>query len=289
MLGDGDIVHCPQYILHAGETGEEYRAEFRINSPELGMRWVSSHGTWTRNAEGKHTVMIGADLDITERRQAADELRAFALRLESAQDDERSIIAREVHDDLGQALTVLRMDSSRLARMAAGQPEMESLVREMTEVIDSTLQRTRSIAVALHPSALEDLGLAAAIEIHVKHFVRRTNLEAELDLQSVSPRVDRGRARAAYRVMQESLTNIVRHAEAKHVTVRLVEQEDELVLEVTDDGCGIAPERLAGAGSLGLLGMRERAAVFGGTVAFSNVDPCGTRVTLRLPLEVHEG
>ena len=269
----------------AADTGTDYRAEFRIRSADGDERWISSQGHWMRDADGRHVVMIGADLDITERRQAANDLRAFALRLESAQDAERSAIAREVHDELGQALTVLRMDSTRLAKLTASSPELTDLVREMTEVIDSTLQRTRSIAIALHPSALDDLGLAAAIEIHVNHVARRTTIEMSLDLQPVSARVDRARARAAYRVLQESLTNVVRHAGATHLTVRLAEHTSELVLQVQDDGCGIKPEQLTGGGSLGLLGMRERAAAFGGRVSFAAVEPSGTRVTLHLPLE----
>ena len=177
-----------------------------------------------------------------------------------------------------------RMDSSRLAKLCATNPPLLALVQEMTEVIDATLQRTRSIAIALHPTALEDLGLAGAIEIHVTHVIRRTGLDATLDLSPVSDRVDRARARAAYRVMQECLTNVVRHAQATRVTIRLAEEDTELVLEVADDGCGIKPAQLSGTGSLGLIGMRERAEAFNGTVVVAAQEPCGTRAILRLPL-----
>jgi PAS domain S-box-containing protein len=272
-------------LREAAATREDYSAEFRILSPEHEIRWISSQGHWTRDGYGESQVMIGADLDITERRQTANELRALALRLDAAQDEERATIARELHDDLGQALTVLRMDSTRLARLTADAPQLATIVSDMTEVIDATLQRTRSIATALHPTALDDLGLAAAIELHANHVARRTGLSMTLALAPVSPRVDIGRARAAYRVMQESITNVVRHAEAKHVTIRLAESDSDLLLEVSDDGCGIQPAQLVGSGSLGLLGMRERAAAFGGHVDFTALEPCGTAVTLHLPLE----
>ncbi len=284
LVHPDDRVWVTNRLRVASATGTDYQAEFRVRAPDGSTRWISSQGHWTRDAEGAPRVMIGADLDITARRQAAQELRAFAQRLDSAQDAERATIAREVHDDLGQALTVLRMDSSRLARMSTSNPELSALVGEMTELIDSTLQKTRSIATALHPSALEDLGLAAAIEIHVTHVARRASLSATLELVPVSARVDRERARAAYRVMQESLTNVVRHADATQVVIRLDEHDAELVLEVTDDGCGIRPDQLSGTGSLGLIGMRERAAAFDGTVHIAAQEPCGTAVTLRLPL-----
>ncbi|MEP7000913.1 MAG: PAS domain-containing protein [bacterium] len=274
-----------QRLRESVTRGIDYQAEFRIVSPEQEVRWVLSQGHWSLDEHGAPEVMIGADLDITERRSTANELRALALRLDSVQDAERASIAREVHDDLGQALTVLRMDSTRLGRLTTENPEINTLVAEMTEVIDATLQRTRSIAMALHPSALDDLGLAAAIELHATLVARRTGLAMTLELDPVN--VEIGRARAAYRVMQESLTNIVRHAEAISVVLRLSERAGELLLDVIDDGCGIKPGQLGGAGSLGLLGMRERAAAFGGSVQIVALDVCGTAVKLRLPLPMN--
>ncbi|MEO8620131.1 MAG: PAS domain-containing protein [bacterium] len=277
-----DRAWVTQRLRESAARGIDYQAEFRIVSPDQEVRWVSSQGHWSLDASGAPEVMIGADLDITERRATANELRALALRLDSVQDAERATIAREVHDDLGQALTVLRMDSTRLGRLTTENPELTALVAEMTDVIDATLQRTRSIAMALHPTVLDDLGLGAAIELHAALVARRTGLEMTLELEPVT--VDIGRARAAYRVMQESLTNVVRHAEAKSVIIRLTGHAEELLLEVIDDGCGIQPGQLGGAGSLGLLGMRERAAAFGGSVQIVALDVCGTAVKLRLPL-----
>jgi signal transduction histidine kinase len=168
--------------------------------------------------------------------------------------------------------------------MTASTPAAGALVAEMTSLIDATLQQTRSIATALHPSALDDLGLAAAIEIHVGHIARRGSLHATLDLAEVDGVVDRARAGTAYRVLQECLTNVVRHAHASAVTVRLAQVESALLLEVSDDGRGITNEQLAGTGSLGLLGMRERAAAFNGTLTVTRAAPRGTTVRLRLPL-----
>jgi len=222
--------------------------------------------------------------DITSRRRSAEQLRALALKLESVQEAERSAIAREVHDELGQALTALRMDASRLSRMVSGQPDAAALVSEMTAAIDASLKEARSIATALHPTALDDLGIVAAIELHVTQVARRAGLKAELALDPVWS-VDRARSGAVYRVLQESLTNVVRHAQATAVSVRLTASESEVVLTVDDDGRGIEPRELERTGSLGLLGMRERAAAFHGTIAVTRREPRGTRVTLRLPLE----
>jgi two-component system sensor histidine kinase UhpB len=222
--------------------------------------------------------------DITARHQATEDLRMLALRLESAQEAVRAAIAREVHDDLGQMLTVLRMDASRLGRLTSGTPEIAGLVKQMTETIDATLETARSVARDLHPTALEDLGLAAAIEMHVERVARRANLESTLELSESDGRIDRSVARAAFRILQESLTNVVRHAESSAVTVRLAVSNSELELEVTDNGRGIAEDALSRQGSFGLLSMRERAAAFEGSVTVMAAHPRGTRVLLRMPI-----
>jgi PAS domain S-box-containing protein len=222
--------------------------------------------------------------DITPERTSAAQLRALMLKVESVQDAERSAIARDVHDELGQALTVLRMDATRLSRLTAATPAAAELVAEMTAAIDHTLQEARSIATALHPTALDDLGLNAAVEIHATQVARRAGLALTLDLAPTSLRVDRARAGAAYRVLQESLTNVVRHAAASSVVVRLGQSGSDLVLEIADDGRGMPPGERRRHGSLGLLGMRERAVVFGGSVDIGAASSGGTVVTLRLPL-----
>ena len=221
--------------------------------------------------------------DVTSRHRASDQLRALALRLETAHELTSAAIAREVHDELGQSLTVLRMDVTRLAHHVPPDAAFSAIVADMSGVIDETLQRARSIARALHPTALDDLGLAAAIEMHAAHVARRTQLRTVLDLSPVDRELDRTRAGAAYRIFQESMTNIIRHAHATTVSVRLYRSAAQLVLEITDDGIGITVEDMERVGSLGLLSMRERAIAINGTVTIERAHPRGTTVKLELP------
>ena len=229
--------------------------------------------------------LIGTCQDITERRNTANQLRALALRLESAQQEERAAIAREVHDHLGQLLTALKMDVSRLGRMPGHAPPAAALIAEVSSGIDGTLQETRSIARMLHPQALDDLGLVAAVELHATQVLRRAGLQGILDLSLHDEAVDKPRAGAVYRILQESLTNVVRHAGATSVTVRLAESDGGLLLEVIDDGRGLPDPPATSATSLGLVGMRERAMVFDGELSVSTLASGGTMVRLRLPLD----
>jgi signal transduction histidine kinase len=224
--------------------------------------------------------------DVTERRRSTEALRAFALRLEAVQLSERAAIAREIHDVVGQSLTVLRLDASRIASLCTPNTIAHTLVGEMIGLIDDSLRGSRSIAMALHPIALDDLGLVGAIEIHVGHVARRANIHATLDLDEGLPDVGRALSGAAYRVLQESLTNVVRHAHATEIVVRLAESEGNLILEITDNGGGTSASALNSFGSLGLVSMRERAAALDGTLEICSVEPHGTRVTMSLPLEM---
>lgn len=220
--------------------------------------------------------------DVTDSYRAATALRMFAQNIEAAQDAERTAIARELHDDIGQALTALRMDAARLNRMSAGDSAASGVAAGMIALVDNTLEATRALAMALHPVALDDIGLSAAIEIHLGHTARRADLAISCDLADVEP-IEAARAKAVYRILQESVTNIVRHAEATRVRVRLAAADGEVVLEVTDDGVGIADEKRDRPG-FGIAGMRERAAALDGTLMIARVAPHGTRIRLRLPL-----
>jgi PAS domain S-box-containing protein len=224
--------------------------------------------------------------DVTEHRRIMESLRTFALRVDAVQDAERSAIAREVHDEIGQSLTALRMDAKRLSILCSGDEERRALVIEMMQLIDDTLESVRNVAVALHPIALDDLGLAAAVEIQVGHVARRARLRVALDLDEDVPGASRPQARVAYRVLQECLTNVVRHARAEQVSVYLARNEKGLTLEVADDGIGIDLARIDPPGAsatLGLLSMRERAATLDGSLTVVRIAPHGTRITLHLP------
>jgi len=229
--------------------------------------------------------------DITERKRAEDKLRKsyeqlhqFAVHLQSAREEERSRIAREIHDELGQALTGLKFDISWIGKkLPEGTGELESKTKEMGKLIDGTIQMVRRISSELRPGVLDRLGLAAAIEWQVQEFQNRTGIRCTLSPNFEDMRLDRDRATAVFRILQEALTNVARHANATAVNVSLRFESGNLILEVRDDGKGIPESALLDPKSLGLLGMKERAFAFGGRVNIASNPGKGTRVILDIP------
>jgi signal transduction histidine kinase len=215
-------------------------------------------------------------------------LRALSARLESLREEERSRIAREIHDELGQTLTGLKMDlrwvEKRLSRESGPSlnPVLDKIV-EAGELIDATIASVQRISTELRPSALEDLGLSTALKQEAQRFQERTGIACKLRAPELPSALSRQVATAMFRIFQEALTNVARHAVAKEVQVELSEARGQLVLQVADDGKGIRPSDLTDPKSLGLLGMRERAELLGGEVTFQPGAQCGTVVTLRVP------
>ena len=230
--------------------------------------------------------------DITQRKHADDalkaqqvELRELSARMLEAREDEKTAIARELHDELGQLLTALKMDLAWLReRVPPG--EVSDRARQMGAALDQTVTSMRRIAADLRPLMLDDLGLADAAGWLVEDFAQRSGVACTLDKppESGLDDVERSVATAVYRALQESLTNIARHAGAKHAWIQLGIEDGAVRLEVEDDGRGISPEALANARSLGLKGMRERVLYLGGTVEVARAPRGGTRVRVRAPL-----
>jgi PAS domain S-box-containing protein len=233
--------------------------------------------------------------DITLRKQSEDmlrrqqqELRELSAQALETREEEKTLIARELHDELGQLLTALKMDLAWLReRLPAAEDRLGDKARQMSELLDQTVASVRRISADLRPLMLDDLGLTDAAGWLVEDFARRSGVECRIDLgpHELLDAVGRNIAIAVYRVLQESLTNIARHAGAKHAWMSLELVGGELRLEVEDDGRGIAPADLAKARSLGLKGMRERAHYLGGEFEVSRAARGGTRVQLRLPLQ----
>ena len=220
-----------------------------------------------------------------EQVQAARErLRDLASYLQAAREEERAHIAREIHDEFGQALSALNMDLSWLSkRLPADQPGLAEKASAMSDLIDSTIQTMRRVATELRPGLLDDLGLAATMEWQAQEFAERTGIDCDLYLSDEEIVLDRDLATAIFRIFQETLTNVARHAEATEVHVELEDRPDELVLTVRDNGKGITESQLSDPRSLGLMGIRERAHSWGGEVAFQGIPGQGTTVTVRIP------
>jgi signal transduction histidine kinase len=219
-----------------------------------------------------------------EVRAGREQLRNLTGYLQTAREEERAYIAREIHDEFGQALTALKMDLAWLTkRLPAGSLPLAEKAGDMSDLIDSTIQTVRRVATELRPGLLDDLGLAAAIEWQAQELTERTGINCELYLGDEDIVLERDLATAIFRIFQETLTNVARHAEATEVRVELEDSPDELVLIVRDNGKGIAPSQVADPRSLGLIGMRERAHSWGGDVTFQSLPGQGTVVTVRAP------
>jgi two-component system, NarL family, sensor histidine kinase UhpB len=258
-------------------------------------RWCETFKTPILDQNGKVLGTTGFARDITERqrldkelRAQREQLRALAAHVESVREDERVRIAREIHDELGQSLTCMSMDLAFLERQlpkGQGSEQATARVAALAEMIKETVQTVRRISSELRPSILDDLGLAAGLEWLGRDFETRTGLRCAVSVPNnieISPE----RGIAVFRMCQEALTNVARHANATHVSIDLVEADGQLTLEVRDNGRGISPQELQGHASFGLLGMRERATLLGGTATITGQPGKGTSVEVQVP--VHE-
>ncbi len=226
----------------------------------------------------------------SEERMHDDEnkLKALSDRLLEVQEEERSRIARELHDDLGQSLTALKMDVVGLLEQSAPVNGQSAIARRILRTLDATVTSVQRISSELRPSMLDDLGLGVALEYEARMFEERTGVECELSLPpdvEVEPNV----ATAIFRIVQEALTNVARHSNAARVEIRLRERANELLLEIRDDGRGVTAAEASHPSSLGLIGMRERADLIGGTVLFEGVPGRGTIVSVRIPRRAAAG
>ncbi len=235
--------------------------------------------------------------DITERKRAEaalrtseEQLRALSARLQSAREEEGTRIAREIHDELGGALTGLKWDLEGIDKVLselgrANQfDEQREQIRSMTGLIESTINTVRRIASELRPGVLDDLGLVAAIEWQAQQFQARTGIQCDCVASADVVELNRERATAFFRILQEILTNVIRHASATRVDIELQEQDGELQLRVSDNGRGITAAEVENTSSLGLLGMQERALLVGGVVAIAGEAGLGTTVIARVPV-----
>jgi signal transduction histidine kinase len=213
-----------------------------------------------------------------------EQLRSFAAYLESVREEERAKIAREIHDELGQALTALRIDVSRLAsRPPEDHADMLRRAGDMLGIVDATIQSVRRISTELRPGILDDLGLVAAIEWQAQEFESRTGILCQLTVTGMDFDLDRALGTTLFRIVQEALTNVARHAAATRVQVSLDGAGDRLCLAIRDNGRGMSDAALADRRSLGIMGMRERVRLRGGTLTIASPPGRGTTIAVEIP------
>ena len=264
----------------------DFEAQIRLKSGEERTLLISVERI---ELDGQVCLLHVAN-DVTLRHRAEETLRALSARLRSAREEEGTRIAREIHDELGGALTGLKWDLERIDTMLAAStsgslvPDLHERIGDMTTTIETTITTIRRIASELRPGVLDDLGLVAAIEWQVEQFQARTGLKCHWTNTANEVELDREKSTAVFRILQEILTNVLRHAQATNLYVRLSRTRHHLELEVKDDGCGITKSQRINSQSLGLLGMKERALLVGGEVHISGKEGQGTTVLVRVPL-----
>ena len=267
-----------------------YEHAIRVSGDQI--RWIHWNLRAFVDNDGDVREYQGIGHDITARKESEEllqtsheNLRNLAKRLQEIREEERTRIARDIHDELGQALTGLKMDLFWLRdRLPKTWKQLPQRTQAMISLIDSTIDFMRKLSTELRPAMLDDLGLEAAIEWQVQEFAARTDCTYVLDLGISNLRPDRDRDTAIFRVLQEALTNILRHAKADHVEIKLDVIDWELVLTVKDNGVGIRETDKTSSGSLGLISMQERAASLDGRFSIETMDGGGTAVTFALPV-----
>ena len=222
-------------------------------------------------------------------RTSEENLRALAVHLQSVREEERIHIAREIHDELGQALTGLKFDLNSFAKgfqadSAESRAEKE---KALCVAIDRIINSVRRISSGLRPEVLDEIGLGAALEWQAREFQRRTGIRCQLKIDPAFTDPDKERSTALFRIYQELLTNVARHANATRVNVSLADGET-LALTVEDNGRGIREDELNGTRSLGFLGLRERVLAFGGTIEVKGDEGKGTRVSVSIPMTANQ-
>ena len=230
--------------------------------------------------------------DITLRKRAEEALRALSAKLRSAREEEGTRIAREIHDELGAALTGLKWDLEKIDRTlnsttnGSRLPEVRKRIGTMTTLLDTTISTVRRIASELRPGMLDDLGLVAAIEWQVQQFELRTGIQGHWanKASEIEVHLSHEKATAVFRILQEILTNVLRHARANNLYIKLSETKEYFEMEVRDDGQGITESQRINSRSLGILGMQERALLVGGEVNINGEEGVGTTVVVRVPL-----
>lgn len=283
-----DLPGLEHRVKEALAARSVYHFEFRAVWPDGAVRWVGGHGLGRYDDAGNPVRMLGVVQDVTFRREAEETRRNLLQRLISAQEDERARIARDLHDGVGQSLTSLLLGLRVLAN-ATKRREVRSAAKHLRQITAGVLDEVRNLARGLRPSVLDDLGFIAALERYAADFSRAHGVRIELHLEGAgSVRLPSAVETALYRILQEALANVAKHAAARTVSLAFRRLPRAVELSVTDDGCGFdATDRARGllrADHFGLTSMHERASLLGGEFAVESSPGAGTTVRVVIPL-----
>ena len=283
---------CFKYVLNSGKTDSYTTIYYTESGEELYFQVMVGPVFKEKKIAG----VVSSARDITPQKiaekrihESHTRLRNLAERLQMIREEERAAVSREIHDDLGQVLTALKMDISSLqSKSNLGKDELNARTEKMIELVNSSIQTVKRISTELRPGILDDLGLFPAIEWQVEEFQNRTGINCQLEIEGEMNLSEDEVSIAVFRIFQETLTNITRHANATQTVIKLFCSDKYLTLEVRDNGKGISAEQLYGPRSLGILGMRERVHILRGEFEISGEASGGTKVQVKIPLRNKE-
>jgi len=289
------LMPCTEYI-------ERLQRVMRTRQPDrMLLEWIMPDGSiashlmhavaeFDENGEVSGALVIGhniTELKATERRleDSRVQLQRLTYHREEAREEERRRVAREIHDELGQLLSVLRLGISTLDyRYGDANPDLRNKTAKMGNVIDQAIDMIHTLATRLRPAVIES-GIMLAVEWLVQEFSKSTGIRCEFDIPKTEIDLDKDNALALFRIVQESMTNILRHAEATHVVVALSQYEQALTLEISDNGKGFVPEKIGKSGTFGIIGMQERVLMMDGTLVIDSAPGKGTVLRIIVPLK----
>jgi two-component system, NarL family, sensor histidine kinase UhpB len=275
--------HVP-FIFVSGKMGEELAIEtLKSGATDYVLKdRIARLVPSVRRALREESEKLERRKAVEELRRSHEQLRHLAAHLQSVREEERAGVAREIHDELGQALTALKMDLSMVVDRLDDADAVRQLKEDMA-LIDTTVQTVKKICTELRPALLDHLGLGAAIEWQAGEFQKRSGIKCDVSLEPDDFSVDIDLSSALFRIFQEALTNVLRHARATRVEAMLCERDDNFVMMISDNGIGITKEQLSKANSFGLLGMRERVYAWKGDVFIEGTQNKGTTIKVIIP------
>ncbi len=262
----------------------DYQADYRVLLPDGTQRWIVIRGRMSQDSHGKPARMLGTAIDITERKRTEAALRDLSGRLINAHEEERARLARELHDDLTQRLARLAIDAGSVANRADGVSAAETM-RSVRDGLVHLSEDIHALSYRLHPAVLEDLGLAEALKAECERFSRQESIPANVTLRELPTVIPPETALCLFRVTQEALRNVARHAKAPTVKVSMQALDGGLQLAVRDDGAGFAPALQRERPSLGLASMRERVHLLEGELDIESAPGQGTTILVWVPLK----
>ncbi len=288
-----DVDRIRALVDEAVREGRPFNCDYRITLANGSIRLMNDRGGVILNEEGAPIRLVGTAQDVTELRKAERALQEYAARLKTlsrriveVQEEERRHLARELHDEIGQVLSAVSVNLQSLKGVcdSAAAPRLE----ESIKVVDDAIQQVRNLSLDLRPSMLDDLGLVSTLRWYADRQARRAGFTLHLSVDSAGYRLPADIQIACYRVAQEALTNVVRHARARHVWLEYHEDEVQVQIVVRDDGVGFevaeVRQRAARGASLGVLGMQERTELLGGQFDIESKPAHGTTIRVRFPL-----